>query len=90
VPTAAVAAAAAVLAVVALPQLRGSGADSKVIEATLERKVAAPQIEAAKAEMTRSLELEAYLAAHRESAGGPVTSRVNEYVTPAALTTESR
>jgi negative regulator of sigma E activity len=74
-PAAAVAAAAAVLAVVAVPQLRGTGAESK------------PEIaRMPDGGVTRSSELEAYYWAHRESAGGPVTTRANEYVQPASVT----
>ena len=89
IPVAAVAAAAAVLAVVALPELRGPGSEPKVIEAKNEPKVVPPPVDA-HGEVIRSAEFEAYLAAHRESAGGPVTSRATEYVTNATLKTESR
>jgi negative regulator of sigma E activity len=78
-PAAAVAAAAAVLVVVAVPQLRGPDAPKLADNA-------APTPEA----IERSIEFEAYLAAHRESSAGPVSSRANEYITNATLTTESR
>jgi len=81
VPVAAVAAAAVVLTVVAVPQLRGqrSGTD----EFAKVNPMVSPE-----GRVARSPQLEAYLEAHRESAVGPVTSP-NEYITPAALTTES-
>jgi len=75
------------LAVVAVPQLRapGAGSDTKVEMA----KNGGPEVPR-DPDIVRSAELEAYLAAHRDSSGGTVTSP-NEYViTPATLTTESR
>jgi negative regulator of sigma E activity len=85
-PAAAVAAAAAVLAVVAVPQLRGTGGESKP-EIAL-KSAPAGQI-VPDGGVTRSPELEAYYWAHRESAGGPVTTRANEYVQPASVTLPS-
>jgi negative regulator of sigma E activity len=86
-PAAAVAAAAAVLAVVAVPQLRGTGSDPKPGEIVLGKGEPAGQI--LPANVKRSPELEAYYWAHRESAGGPVTTRANEYVQPASATLPS-
>jgi hypothetical protein len=87
IPAAAIAAAAVVLAVVAVPQLRGpaSGQDGLVDN---DPPKVAPPIEK---DIVRSDEFEAYLAAHRESAAGPVMSRAAEFVLPAAATaTEPR
>lgn len=92
-PTAAVAAAAAVLAIVAVPQLRGAAesAAPTVVSVPVPAPAGAPAPKLAEAgEVQRSAEFEAYLAAHRESSGGPVTSRANDFITNATLTTESR
>ena len=82
VPLAAVAAAAVVLTVVAVPQLRGQ-------RAVPDELVKASSVVNPEGPVERSPHLESYLAAHRESAIGPVTSP-NEYITNATLTTESR
>jgi sigma-E factor negative regulatory protein RseA len=86
-PAAAVAAAAAVLAFVAVPQLRGTGGDPNPIE--IARQIGPGQVAPAGTDVTRSPELEAYYWAHRESAGGPVTTRANEYFQPATATRPS-
>jgi negative regulator of sigma E activity len=79
-PAAAVAAAVVVLTVVAVPQLRGpAGGSDRIDEAKNETRL----------KQVRPVDFDPYLEAHRESAGGPVTSP-SEYVIPAALTTESR
>ena len=83
-PAAAMAAAAAVLAVVAVPQLRAPQTEPKLAGEAV-RVPASPVPDG----VIRSAVLEAYLDAHRESAAGPVSSRANDYV-PATLKTESR
>jgi hypothetical protein len=87
-PAAAVAAAAAVLAIVAVPQLRGTGSETKP-EIAFGNGAPAGPIVPANEKVMRSPELEAYYWAHRESAGGPVTTRANEYVQPASVTLPS-
>lgn len=88
-PGAAVAAAAAMLAVIAVPQLRG---DSSVTTQTQTANAAAPGAAAALVpvaatpasgapkEIRRLAELEAYLAAHRELAGGAMMPRTAPYL----------
>jgi hypothetical protein len=88
-PSAAVAAAAAVLAIVAVPQLRGPAEAPAPKVAVAPVPAPAPKLADAD-DLKRSAEFEAYLAAHRESSGGPVTSRANDFITNATLTTESR
>jgi sigma-E factor negative regulatory protein RseA len=85
-PVAAVAAAAVVLAVVAVPQLRGSS--NRVEEAKNEPPAA---LTPAAPDVDRSDAFEAYIAAHRQNAAGPMTSRAAELgagVIPATM--ESR
>jgi sigma-E factor negative regulatory protein RseA len=84
-PSAAVAAAAVVLAVAAVPQLRGAGGQGGT-ETVAKTEPPAPKSNL----VDRSPEFEAYLAAHRESAAGPVSSRSAEFILPAAVTTEPR
>jgi negative regulator of sigma E activity len=86
-PAAAVAAAAAVLALVAVPQLRGTGGQPTTVD--LARQNAPAPVMPASGDVRRSPELEAYYWAHRESAGGPVTTRANEYFQPATATLPS-
>lgn len=90
-PGAAVAAAAAMLAVIAVPQLRG---DSPATTQTQTASAAAPGAPAAAPlvpvaatpasgapkEIRRLAELEAYLAAHRELAGGSMMPRTAPYL----------
>lgn len=90
-PGAAVAAAAAMLAVIAVPQLRG---DSSVATQTRTANAAAPgapvaaplvpvaatPASGAPNEIRRLTELEAYLAAHRELAGGSMMPRTAPYL----------
>lgn len=88
IPAAAVAAAVLVLAVVAVPQLRGTNAKPEFagnpgnsVRQVAERE---PMVD-------RSDALEAYLHAHRDGAAGPVTSRASDFIVPAAAsTTEPR
>lgn len=92
-PGAAVAAAAAMLAVIAVPQLRGdSSVTTQTQTQTANRAapvapVAAPLVPVAATpasgaanEIRRLAELEAYLAAHRELAGGSMMPRTAPYL----------
>lgn len=92
IPSAAVAAAAVVLAVVAVPQLRSIAevepAPGRVV--VNDSPKAQPSLVPVKDEVDRSPEFDAYLTAHRESAAGPVTSRAAEFIIPATVTTPSR
>lgn len=96
-PGSAVAAAAALLAVVAVPQLRGDPAvlqaDSKSVSGV--QQVSAPQAvpiaPPVSAEIARVPELERYLMAHRELAGGSVMPRSASYLrTSTSLPREAR
>jgi sigma-E factor negative regulatory protein RseA len=90
IPAAAVAAAVVVLAVVAVPQLRGTDAAPDQVVKNSPAKAERP-VPPRDTEVVRSDELEAYLTAHREGAAGPVTSRSSDFIVPAAATsTESR
>jgi negative regulator of sigma E activity len=84
-PAAAVAAAAVVLAVVAVPQLRG-GNPTPIEQASVPPSAPA----AAGPEVVRSDEFEAYIAAHRETGAGPVSSRAAEIGGVIPATMESR
>lgn len=77
IPGAAVAAAVALLAVVAMPQLRGGGETPQVATAT---PVAAPANEPQPVEVARVPELERYLRAHRELAGSLVMPQSTPYL----------
>jgi negative regulator of sigma E activity len=76
IPGAAVAAAVALLAVVAVPQLRGSGEMPQVATVT----PAAPASEPQPVEVARVPELERYLRAHRELAGSLVMPQSTPYL----------
>ncbi len=76
VPGAAVAAAAALLAVVAIPQLRGDSETPQIAAVPTAAPVAEPQ----PVEMARVPELERYLRAHRELAGGLVMPQATPYL----------
>jgi len=77
IPGAAVAAAAALLVVVAVPQLRGPGAAVEVAATP----VIAPATGTPQAvEVARVPEVERYLRAHRELAGGNVMPRATPYL----------
>lgn len=82
-PGAAVAAAAAMLAVIAVPQLRGDApAPTQTAKST---PVVAPTSAPAAANQVRRLaELEAYLAAHQELAGGSMMPRTAPYLRASA------
>lgn len=88
VPTAAVAAAAALLAVVAVPQLRGGGGSSTVaVTAPAATPISTPPT----AEVARVPEIERYMRAHRELAGGTVMPQATPYLrTSNNLPAESR
>lgn len=76
IPGAAVAAAAALLAVVAIPQLRGDS-EAPQIAAT---PTVSPASEPQPVEMARVPELERYLRAHRELASGLVMPQATPYL----------
>jgi len=77
IPGLAVAAAAALLVVVAVPQLRGSGAEVQVAATPA---VTPPSTATQPVEVARVPELERYLRAHREMAGGTVMPRATPYL----------
>lgn len=84
-PGVAVAAAAAMLAVIAVPQLRGDEpAATQVAKST--PPVATMPVRAAANEVRRLIELEAYLAAHQELAGGSMMPRTAPYLRASAPT----
>ncbi|HTT12765.1 MAG TPA: RseA family anti-sigma factor [Burkholderiaceae bacterium] len=89
IPVAAVAAAAGVLTVVALPLIRDPVPGTEGPVAIVDRKDGALPVVSPERGVVRARELESYLEAHRESAPGPITAP-SEYITNAALTTESR
>jgi negative regulator of sigma E activity len=77
IPGVAVAAAAALLVVVAIPQLRGNGETGQVAATA----VTAPSSAATQmVEVARVPELERYLRAHRELAGGAVMPHATPYL----------
>jgi negative regulator of sigma E activity len=80
-PVAAVAAAAVLLTVVAVPQLRGDGAKVELA------KDGAPALSVVQpVSVERSVALEDYLRAHRENAAGVVSSRAADFgVIPATM-----
>jgi len=85
-PGAAVAAAAGVLVVIALPQLRSTTEPQSVAVQTAPAPANEPP-----AELLRSAELEAYLAAHREFAVGALIPRSAPYLrTSASVPAEKR
>lgn len=91
IPSAAVAAAAVVLAVVAVPQLRSiANVEPAPGPVVVNDSAKAQPLVPVKDEVDRSPEFDAYLTAHRESAAGPVTSRAAEFIIPATVTTPSR
>ncbi len=84
-PGAAVAAAAVMLAVIAVPQLRGDAGQMQTAQAPAPGvpavvPVAATAAAGAANEVRRLAELEAYLAAHRELAGGSMMPRTAPYL----------
>jgi len=81
-PGTAVAAAAAVLVVVAVPQLRGSGgATAPALVRSAEPKVVpVAAVPLPSGDIVRSAELEAYLQAHRDLATSPLTLRSSDYL----------
>lgn len=84
-PGVAVAAAAAMLAVIAVPQLRGDEpAATQVAQST--PPVATMPVRAETNEVRRLAELEAYLAAHQELAGGSMMPRTAPYLRASAPT----
>lgn len=90
IPGAAVAAAATLLAVVAVPQLRGGGASSAVA-ITAPAPVAAPVSAPQATEVARVPEIERYMRAHRELAGSTVMPQATPYLrTSNNLPAESR
>jgi negative regulator of sigma E activity len=88
IPGAAVAAAAVLLAVVAVPQLRGSSEIGQVAATAVS---APPGAESRTVEVARVPELERYLRAHRELAGGAVMPHATPYLrTSSNMPAESR
>lgn len=99
-PGAAVAAAAVMLAVIVVPQLRGdapgtmqtaaapaaqnASASAQAAPAAARVPVAATPVPASPNEIRRLAELEAYLAAHRELAGGSMMPRTAPYLRASA------
>jgi len=87
-PAGAVAAAAAVVVLFGVPQLRPQGEGQAPELATVGGSPRSPLVTEP---MIRSAELEAYLEAHRERSMGPLAPRANEYLRASAiLPTEPR
>lgn len=83
-PAVAVAAAVGVLGIFAVPQLRGPALPATTVAqkgsaAPVPASVVAAPATTVQADIVRSAELEAYLEAHRDQAGGPLLPRPNAY-----------